>query len=138
MWRMSLDTLQIKSRFGDYEVRFSSPFAEVFSKKNFYLIDKRVAELYHEPLEEVLAEKGCLLVKAGEEGKSLTNFGGYCRFFLDMGMKRKDNLVVIGGGTVGDIGGFLASVLFRGVSWSFYPTTLIAQSDSCVGGKTGN
>lgn len=76
-------------------------------------------------------------MEAGEESKSLSRLEEYCRFFIGRGIRRNDCLTVIGGGTLGDIGGFLASVLLRGISWTFYPTTLIAQADSCVGGKTG-
>ena len=45
-------------------------------------------------------------------------------------------MIAIGGGIIQDITGFIASIIFRGINWSFYPTTLLAQGDSCIGGKT--
>lgn len=137
MSKMSSDTLHIKSRFGDYSVSFAAPFSGVASQGSYYLIDRRVAELYWDPLGEISGEGRTLLIDAGEESKSLSRLEDYCRFFVERGIRRNDCLTVIGGGTLGDIGGFLASILLRGISWVFYPTTLIAQADSCVGGKTG-
>ena len=52
------------------------------------------------------------------------------------GFRRNERLVAIGGGVVQDLTGFIASILYRGVEWAFYPTTLVAQADSCIGGKT--
>ena len=55
---------------------------------------------------------------------------------ISKGLKRNGHLVVIGGGVLQDIGCFVASVLFRGIAWSFVPTTLLAQADSCIGSKS--
>lgn len=52
------------------------------------------------------------------------------------GFRRNERLVAIGGGVVQDLTGFVASLLYRGVEWTFYPTTLVGQADSCIGGKT--
>lgn len=134
---MFSDTLHIKSRFGDYSVSFSSPFSGAITPGSYYLIDRRVADLYRDSLVEISSKGKTLLIDAGEESKSLSRLEDYCRFFVERGIRRNDSLTVIGGGTVGDLGGFLASVLLRGISWTFYPTTLIAQADSCIGGKTG-
>ena len=49
---------------------------------------------------------------------------------------KKNKLIAIGGGITQDVVGFISSILFRGVEWVFYPTTLLAQGDSCIGGKT--
>ena len=55
---------------------------------------------------------------------------------IESGVKKNHRLVAIGGGIVQDITGFIASILYRGVDWLFYPTTLLAQCDSCIGSKT--
>ena len=55
---------------------------------------------------------------------------------ISVGIKRNSNLIAIGGGIIQDITGFIASIIFRGINWTFYPTTLLAQGDSCIGGKT--
>ena len=55
---------------------------------------------------------------------------------IDIGFKRNNKLIAIGGGVVQDLTGFVASMLYRGVEWNFYPTTLLSQGDSCIGSKT--
>ncbi|GAI32171.1 unnamed protein product, partial [marine sediment metagenome] len=55
---------------------------------------------------------------------------------LDNNIKRNNKLIAVGGGIIQDITGFVSSILLRGVEWIFYPTTLLAQSDSCIGSKT--
>jgi len=52
------------------------------------------------------------------------------------GIRRDSVLVAMGGGVVQDVAGFVATILYRGISWSFFPTTLLAQADSCIGSKT--
>ena len=76
-------------------------------------------------------------VPAGEGSKDFTAFGQLMNALLDRRPDRKTTLVALGGGVVGDLTGFAASVLLRGVDFIQVPTTLLAQVDSSVGGKTG-
>ena len=55
---------------------------------------------------------------------------------MQKNIKRDSVIFAIGGGVVQDISGFIASILFRGIKWYFIPTTILAQCDSCIGGKT--
>ena len=55
---------------------------------------------------------------------------------LEKKIKRDSIIFAIGGGVLQDISGFISSILFRGIQWNFIPTTILAQSDSCIGGKT--
>ena len=55
---------------------------------------------------------------------------------LDLKINRDTKIICVGGGVVQDICSFLSSIIFRGIDWYFYPTTIISQGDSCIGGKT--
>ena len=77
------------------------------------------------------------LMKDGEEHKNLTSVENALAFFSESGLTRTDAVVALGGGVVGDLAGFAASIYLRGVRFLQMPTTLLAMIDSSVGGKTG-
>jgi len=76
-------------------------------------------------------------VPSGEDAKSLTEAERTADRLVAGGLDRRGVIVALGGGAVGDLAGFVASVLFRGVAFINVPTTLLAQVDASVGGKTG-
>lgn len=75
-------------------------------------------------------------VEQGEASKSLDTFGTLLQTMLDHGFSRKDCVVAVGGGVVGDLAGFAASAYMRGIDFYNVPTTLLSQIDSSIGGKT--
>lgn len=100
------------------------------------LADERVHELHLGGLALDPARR--LLLRASEETKSLV--GGVIPvvdWLADAGMTKSDPLVVVGGGIVQDIAGFAALLFKRGLPWTFLPTTLLSQCDSCIGAKAG-
>ena len=103
--------------------------------------DDTVAPLYGQRLAASFAAAGVaatsVTVPAGEGAKEFASFGRLMNDLLDLRPDRKTTLVALGGGVVGDLTGFAASVLLRGVDFIQVPTTLLAQVDSSVGGKTG-
>ena len=103
--------------------------------------DSVVAEIYLDTALGALREAGfaCshVIVDSGEHSKDLATLGGVLEGILGRGIERSTALVALGGGMVGDLTGFAASVLLRGVPFIQIPTTLLAQVDSGVGGKTG-
>ncbi|TAJ40133.1 MAG: 3-dehydroquinate synthase [Reyranella sp.] len=103
--------------------------------------DETVASLYGERLAASFRNAGVaanlVTVPAGERSKEFASFGHLMNELLDRRPDRKSTLVALGGGVVGDLTGFAASVLLRGVDFIQVPTTLLAQVDSSVGGKTG-
>ncbi len=104
--------------------------------------DETVAPLYRAKIEASLAAAGiaappAVLFPAGEESKSLGSYGRAAEDILAMGIDRKTVILALGGGVVGDLAGFLAATLLRGIDFIQIPTTLLAQVDSSVGGKTG-
>ncbi len=103
--------------------------------------DETVAALYGARLAAAFDKAGVgastVTVPAGESSKEFGAFGRLMNDLLDQRPDRKTTLVALGGGVVGDLTGFAASVLLRGVDFIQVPTTLLAQVDSSVGGKTG-
>jgi len=103
--------------------------------------DATVATLYLARLKASLQKHGQYLGEAvvapGEASKSFPVLAKVCERLLNLGVERGDAVVALGGGVVGDLAGFAASILRRGVRLVHIPTTLLAQVDSSVGGKTG-
>src|ERR1700752_4046349 len=103
--------------------------------------DETVARHCLPRLRDSLSEAGIahhtVLVPSGEETKDLDHFGRLAEEILAAGIERGTMLVALGGGVVGDLSGFAAATLLRGIDFVQIPTTLLAQVDSSVGGKTG-
>ena len=110
--------------------RFSALF--VVSQENVWR--------FHGPrLDKALQNQGLdwkrKLVADGETTKNLTVFGELLSWLADHRADRQSLLIVLGGGVVGDLSGFVASAYMRGIQWVYLPTTLLAQQDAAVGGK---
>ena len=105
------------------------------------IADQHVADLYGEQLLSSLDRGGLeaelLTFPRGEGSKNLATITDLARSLARLGLDRKGCLVGLGGGVTGDITGFLAAIYMRGISFVQVPTTLLAQVDSSVGGKTG-
>ncbi len=103
--------------------------------------DSNVAGLHLEALENVLKEAGIhagsVVVPAGEGSKSFSQLSDLCESLLKLNIERGDAVIALGGGMVGDLAGFAAGILRRGVRMIQIPTSLLSQVDSSVGGKTG-
>lgn len=118
--------------------RAASVIGETFSPSRIHIVsDSTVAPLYLEQLEQQFTLPVThTVISAGEEHKRLSTVEGIYHDLLANGMTRKDLIIALGGGVVGDITGFAAATFLRGVSLCQIPTTLLAQVDSSVGGKT--
>ncbi|WP_146345327.1 3-dehydroquinate synthase [Falsiphaeobacter marinintestinus] len=110
-------------------------------KKVAVLTDETVAGLHLEALRDGLGSAGinmeALALPPGESTKSWPHFERSVEWLLDQKVERNDVVVAFGGGVIGDLAGFAAAVLRRGVRFVQIPTSLLAQVDSSVGGKTG-
>ncbi len=136
---VSEKVLSINSHKGKYHVNWGDRFSELkngLESNQHLIIDKKVADIYFEQLRLALSSGSVLKIEALEENKSIEKIPSYVMHLLGNKIKRGHELVVVGGGILQDIGSFLATVLFRGVSWRFFPTTLLAQADSCIGSKS--
>lgn len=120
----------------------SKEISEVFKgKKIFVLTDKNVDKFYGDRVFKELSDFGYdtkkLVLEAGEETKSFFTLPKIYDELLNFKITRSDLIITLGGGVIGDLGGFVASTYLRGISFIQVPTTLLAQVDSSVGGKVG-
>lgn len=110
-------------------------------RRAFILTDTNVAGLHLDGLQDGLRAEGitseALVLPAGESTKCWAEFSRTVEWLLENKVERRDIVIAFGGGVIGDLGGFAAAVLRRGVRFVQIPTSLLAQVDSSVGGKTG-
>lgn len=111
------------------------------AKRCIIISDSNVAPLYAKTLQKSLDDAGIahdlITVRAGEASKSFESYERLMEDLLALKPDRKTSLIALGGGVVGDLTGFAASTLLRGVPFVQIPTSLLAMVDSSVGGKTG-
>lgn len=110
-------------------------------KKTVIITDDNVARHQLPRLERSLKESDIsfdtIILPAGEATKSFTQFESLLEQLITMRLERSDTIIAFGGGVIGDLVGFVASVYLRGINFIQIPTSLLAQVDSSVGGKTG-
>ena len=132
--------MKIQSATKTYDVNIHNDFAPVkaleMDEKTFVVIDKTLYELYREELFSNIPEKQLYILEATENNKVVDTALEICGIMTEISAKRNTRLISFGGGIVQDVTGFVANVLYRGIHWTFFPTTLLAGCDSCIGGKT--
>ncbi|MNH85527.1 3-dehydroquinate synthase [compost metagenome] len=110
-------------------------------RKAAIITDEHVAPLYLEALMDALQTDGIeavsLTLPAGEKTKSFDHLATVCDMVLAARIERNDAVIALGGGVIGDLAGFAAGIVRRGVRFVQIPTSLLSQVDSSVGGKTG-
>ena len=133
-----------------YDIVFTQSFQELVpelevlglsNRRVCIVTDSKVDEIYGSKVLELLQGKCLKAVKYtfpnGEENKTLDTVRDAYKFLIREGLDRKDMLLALGGGVVGDTTGFIAATYLRGIDFVQVPTTLLAQADSSIGGKTG-
>lgn len=120
---------------------FGTFLKTVWKPKQVAIItDNRVGDLYAETVFTSLSDAGftptMLTIPEGEESKSFTQATHLYEQLAQSGFTRSDGIVALGGGVIGDLAGFVASTYMRGISFAQVPTSLLAQVDSSIGGKT--
>ena len=124
--------LKIISKIKNYEVKFQNKFFLKYNENIFYIIDKNVYNIYFKKLKF----KNKIVLVTNENLKTYKNVGKLLKKLINLEIKKNSKLIAIGGGILQDTVAFAASILFRGIKWDFYPTTLLSQGDSCIGSKT--
>lgn len=133
-----------------YDIVFTADFEDLLSelkaldienRKVCIVTDSKVSSLYGEEVMDIL-KGNCIKsvlysFPAGEEQKTLETVKDIYAFLIKEQFDRKDLLIALGGGVTGDITGFTAATYLRGIDFVQIPTTLLAQADSSIGGKTG-
>ena len=105
------------------------------NKKSIFLIDKKVFYIFKNL--KNFSKQNYILINCSEQIKSFKNFERISEKILKIGIDRESVIVSIGGGTLGDLSGFIASTILRGIDLILIPTTLLSQVDSSIGGKNG-
>ncbi len=135
-----VESMLIESSLNSYQLVFVDDFVAQVRTENalgsFFIVDATIFNLYRERLVEILPEGKTLLVEASETNKTYEKCGSYIEQLVGKGIRRDNRVVAIGGGVTQDITSFIASILYRGIKWVFFPTTLLSQADSCIGSKT--
>jgi 3-dehydroquinate synthase len=125
-----------------YENDFLTAFKKAVKTNTFFVVtDKNVEKLHSKYLTDLLKKQKdfnvrTAVISAGESGKSIKNLSLLYDKALEAGIDRKSCVVALGGGVVGDIAGFFAATYMRGIDLVQIPTTILAMTDSSVGGKT--
>lgn len=141
--RVKQQNIQTPSR--SYRIEWHDSLAELIefissdllASDDFFLVDASVFRLYRPYMEKLVNRKRLIIIPAGESSKSLPFYTKVVRKIISAGITRKSRLWAIGGGVTGDLAGFAASTLLRGIDFFQIPTTLLSMVDSSVGGKTG-
>lgn len=144
------DRVQVNLADKEYEIVIGSGLLEnagalirpvILSDRVIIITDKNVSKVHLELLQSALDDEGLshetVIISGGEKTKSFSGLEELLDSILDLNPDRKTTLIALGGGVVGDITGFAASILLRGIRFIQIPTTLLAMVDSSVGGKTG-
>ena len=136
----SLNDLLIKSLQGNYFVNFKDSISSATDRlnlentDNFLIIDSKVWELHKESMKP-FSKFPRLLIDVSESNKTLDQIKEITEWLVQQGATKSSSLIAIGGGMVQDLATFTAHIYYRGIKWIYFPTTLLSQSDSCIGAK---
>lgn len=130
----------VKSCLRNYEVNIEKDFGFVQSLKDeknaFFIIDKVLYDLYKDRVFNDFDTNDVYIFEALETNKTIDKALEICEKITSRTAKKNLHIISFGGGIVQDVTGFVASIIYRGVRWTFVPTTLLSACDSCIGGKT--
>lgn len=104
------------------------------NQKRLFVFSKKVFNLYKKEL--MIPETEVIIINDGEKEKNIKNYLKIINRAKEIGLSRKDVIIAVGGGVIGDLAGFVASTYMRGIDYIQVPTTLLSMVDSSVGGKT--
>lgn len=128
--------LKIKSNIKNYSIRFLKNLDEINNlienENNITVVDEKVNDFFFKKS----SSNKFIVIKSDEQIKNLKNAEKILKIFSNSKVNSKNTILVIGGGILQDLIGFCASIYCRGIDYILIPTTLLSQTDSCVGGKT--
>ena len=131
---------KVKSIIHDNEVNFINDFPTIIEKEirngDVVIMDQKIKELYPSITATIPENNLLIIIEAHEKQKSYEGLIPIINKLISGGFRKNHRLIGIGGGITQDITAFIASIMYRGVEWIFFPTTLLAQGDSCIGSKT--
>jgi 3-dehydroquinate synthase len=134
---LCLNKLDIYSDKGTYELFIdidTKIINDLLKKTKAIIVDKNILNLYKNIYS--FNEEKLIIIDACEDKKTPQEALKICEQIMLKDVRRKDSIVAIGGGITQDLTTFATSILYRGINWIWLPTTLLAQADSCIGGKS--
>jgi len=133
-------SFNVESLHGVYEVQFINETLMKLTNElivgDVIIVDNNIYRLYFNQLFEKIKQNKVVQIEASEQTKSYEGITPVIQNLIENGFKKHHRIVAIGGGITQDVAAFISSVLYRGVDWLFFPTSLLAQGDSCIGSKT--
>ena len=138
MGGIQMSNFSVHSSIHDYSVDFiddtKATLVSVLEDGDILIVDNKILELYPDIFMNL--NNKIINVSAKEEEKSYEGLVPIISNLIENGFKKNHKLIGIGGGITQDITAFISSIMYRGVQWILFPTTLLAQGDSCIGSKT--
>ena len=135
-----MSSLTIKSSIREYEIYFSqsvfNALANELNTDDVCFVDQNVFSFLSDDVRQLITSGKHIFIEATEDQKSYMALTPIVEQLIEDRFRKNNRLIAIGGGITQDITAFIASMMYRGVEWLFLPTTLLAQADSCIGGKT--
>ena len=136
------EPLLIRSAQWDYRVTFHATIDDGLAalkdqSEVFVVIDRNVLSLHEKALRQFTDDHPTIAVDPSEEAKSLAGVTTLVEWLIDQRAVRSATVVAIGGGCIQDLVSFTSHIYYRGINWEFLPTTVLSQSDSCIGAKSG-
>ena len=123
-----------------YTVNFTNSWKDrllkEYKKGDIIIIDKNIIKYNLDYISTIANKCTFIEVNAHEDLKSYLGVVPIINKLIEYGFRRSSKIIGIGGGVTQDVTAFIASIMYRGVDWIFFPTTLLAQGDSCIGSKT--
>jgi 3-dehydroquinate synthase len=136
--QLSENTFIINSKVKQYRAVFSNDIVlhltEQLNPGDYIIIDRKVADLYPE-LCKIFLGNSVYIQDSSEVSKSYEKIAQVLEQIVEVGFRRDNKIIAIGGGIVQDVASFISFILYRGVNWIYYPTNLLSQCDSCIGSK---
>ena len=130
----------VKSQIHDYSVEFINDLETTLKNEliegDFIIIDNKIIKLYNNLISKTLVKYKYIGIDSSEPQKSYQEITPIIENLIEQGFRKNHRLVAVGGGITQDVTAFIASIMYRGVDWIFFPTSLLAQGDSCIGSKT--
>jgi len=140
---VTFDSFSIKSKIsGRYKVSFIDNLIESLNQKSkiknqIFIIDSKLNDFFSDEINFIRKSNSkYIFIDANEKNKSYTYAQQIIEKLLESNIDKKTVLVAIGGGITQDLVAYISTILFRGLNWCFYPSTLLAQCDSCIGSKS--
>lgn len=128
--------IQIHSKLKDYCIDFQDSLSEgCFDNYDLVIVDSNVLKL-HAPVFSSIKQDMVFEVVVDESKKTLDYAAIVLEKMVENGLNKRSTIAAVGGGVIQDLAGFVANIYFRGIKWDYFPTTLLAMGDSCIGGKT--